>query len=82
MWGNCREGRKARSGGWRSKNVEDLENQSSFDPLPTKKSRLDYEAIIMGEMLAIINLAQSVLKVQFNTLNGFQSTLYQGKEVK
>ena len=65
-------------------NVEDLENESSIGPPPTKKSRLDYEAIIMGEMLSDIhiNLAQSVLKVQFNKLNGFESTLYQGKEVK
>ena len=47
-------------------NVEDLENESSVGPPPTKKSRLDYEAIIMGEMLSDIhiNLAQSVLKVQ------------------
>ena len=58
-------------------NVEDLEDESSIDPPPTKKSRFDYEAIIMGEMLSdiYINLAQSVLKVQFNKLNGFKSTL-------
>ena len=38
----------------------------------------------MGEMLSDIhiNMAQSVLKSQFNNLNGFESTLYQGKEVK
>ena len=38
----------------------------------------------MGEMLSEIhiNMAQSVLKSQFNNLNGFESTLYQGKEVK
>ena len=65
-------------------NVENLENESSVGLPPTKKSRLGYEAIIMGEMLSDIhiNLAQSVLKVQFNKQNGFESTLYQGKEVK
>ena len=65
-------------------NVEDLKNESSIDPPPTKKSRLDYVAIITGEILSDIhiNLAQSVLKVQFNKLIGFESTLYQGKEMK
>ena len=38
----------------------------------------------MGEIQSEIhiNMAQSVLKSQFNNLNGFESTLYQGKEVK
>ena len=34
-------------------NVENLEN---VDPPPTKKSRLDYEAVIMGEMLLDVHI--------------------------
>ena len=54
-------------------NVEDLENDLSDKPPPTKKSRLDYETIIMGEMLSDIHInpAQSLLKAQFIKLNGF-----------
>ena len=64
--------------------VEDLKDDPTVKLPPTKKSRLHYEAIIMGEMLSDIhiNMAQAVLKVQFNKLNGFKSTLYHGKEVK
>ena len=64
-------------------NVEDLENNLSDKPPPTKKSRLDYEAIIMGEMLSDIHInpAQSLLKAQFIKLNGFEITLYQAKKV-
>ena len=64
--------------------VEDSEDDSTVKPPPTKKSRFHYEEIIMGETLSDIhvNMAQSVLKSQFNNLNGFESTLYQGKEVK
>ena len=60
--------------------VEDLESNSSP---PTKKSRLDYEAIIMGEVLSDIhiNVAQSILKVQFNKLNGLESILYQTQKI-
>ena len=64
--------------------VEDSKDDPTVKPPPMKKSRLHYEAIIMGEMLSDIhiNMAQAVLKVQFSKLNGFESTLYQGKEVK
>ena len=64
-------------------NLEDLENDLSDKPPPTKKSRLDYEAIIMGEMLSDIHInpAQSLLKAQFIKLNGFEGTLYQAKKV-
>ena len=55
-----------------------LENES-----PMKKAKLfDAEEIIMGQELTDneINLAQQLLKVQFPTLKGLQSTLYQEKE--
>ena len=64
--------------------VEDSKDNPTVKPPPMKKSRLHYEAIIMGEVLSDIhiNMAQAVLKVQFNKLNEFESTLYQRKEVK
>ena len=64
--------------------VEDSDDDSTTKPPPTQKSRLHYEEIIMGKMLSDIhiNMAQSILKSQFSNLNGFESTLYQGKEVK
>ena len=48
-----------------------------------KKAKLfDAEEIIMGQEVTDneINLVQQLLKVQFPTLNGLQSTLYQEKE--
>ena len=64
--------------------VEDSEDDSTVKPPVTKKNRLHYEEIIIREMLSDIhiNIAQSILKSQFSNLNGFESTLYQGKEVK
>ena len=51
---------------------------------PTKVRKIDFEEIIMGEMLSDIhiNAAQTILRGQFHKLNGFQSTLYQIKKIK
>ena len=59
-----------------------MENDSDDKSMPAKKCGLDFEAIIMGEMLSDIhiNAAQPVLKVQFNELNGFETPyIKQGK---
>lgn len=52
-------------------------------PPPSKKCKIDLEAVIMGEMLTDvhINLAQSLLKRQFDKLNGLNNTLYQARKV-
>jgi len=61
-----------------------VDNDKDDEPPPTKVRKLDFEEIIMGEMLSDIhiNAAQTLLKEQFQKLNGFQSTLYQSKNIK
>ena len=56
-----------------------VENES---PVKKKTKLFDSERIIMGQELTdnTINLAQHLLKGQFPTLKGLQSTLYQQKE--
>ena len=51
---------------------------------PCKKTKLDFERIIMGEKLLDldINAAQRILKQQFPNIHGLESTLYQTKERK
>ena len=53
------------------------------DPI-CKKTKLDFERVIMGEKLSDldINAAQRILKQQFPNVNGLDSTLYQIKERK
>ena len=54
------------------------------DDPPCKKTKLDFERIIMGEKLLDldINAAQRILKQQFPNIHGLESTLYQTKERK
>ena len=49
-----------------------------------KKTKIDFERIIMGEKLLDldINAAQRTLKQQFPNIHGLESTLYQAKERK
>ena len=56
-----------------------LENES---PMKKKAKLFEAKEIIVGQELTDneINLAQQLLKVQFPTLKGLQSTLYQEKE--
>ena len=44
-------------------------------PPSSKKCKIDFEAVIMGEMLTDvrINLAQTLLKSQFDLLNGLNN---------
>ena len=53
-------------------------------PLKKRSKVFDSEGIIMGNELSDneINLAQQLLKEQYNKLNGLQSTLLQSKQLK
>ena len=57
--------------------VVDLVVDDEVKSPPTKKPKLDYERIIMGEELTDmeINHAQQLLKAKHPKFNGFQSTL-------
>ena len=62
--------------------IEDVDIQADQPP-PSKKCKIDFEAVIMGEILTDvhINLAQTLLKSQFDQLNGLNNTLYQARKV-
>ena len=59
--------------------IEDVDMQADQPP----SSKIDFETVIMGEMLTDvhINLAQTLLKSQFDQLNGLNNTLYQARKV-
>jgi len=61
-----------------------VDNDTDDESPPTKVRKHDFEQIIMGEMLSDIhiNAAQTLLREQFQKLNGFQCTLYQSKKLK
>ena len=52
------------------------------DDPPSKKVKLDFERMVMGEKLSDlgINAAQGILKQPFPNIQGLESTLYQMKE--
>ena len=57
------------------------EDKDVHSPLKKRSKVFDSEGIIMGSELSDddINLAQQLLKEQYNKLNGLQSTLLQSK---
>ena len=67
-------------------NVSDNESDIASELSPPKKKTRNYdvESIIMGDEVSdlTINYAQEILKLQFKKLNGFHSTLSQGKVVQ
>ena len=73
-----------------SQNIEKIDLTDVSHDLVTaddptcKKTKLDFERVIMGEKLSDldINAAQRILKQQFPNVNGLESTLYQIKERK
>ena len=63
--------------------VENVDDKETHQSPPSKRHKIDFEAVIMGQMLTDlhINLAQSLLKRQFDKLNGLNNTLYQAQRV-
>ena len=65
--------------------VENVYSQETHQSPPSKGPgcKIDFKAVVMGQMLTDlhINLAQSLLKRQFDKLNGLNNTLYQTKKV-
>lgn len=64
-----------------AEDVVDLVVDDKVESPPTKKPKLDYERIIMGEELSDIeiNYAQQLLKANHPKFNGFQSALVMRK---
>ena len=63
--------------------IENVDDMQAHQPPPSKRCKINFEEVIMGEMLTDvhINLAQSLLKKQFDRLNGLNNTLYQTQKV-
>lgn len=59
--------------------VENVDDKETHQSPPSKRCKIDFETVIMGQMLTNlrINLAQSLLKRQFDKLNSLNNTLYQ-----
>ena len=63
--------------------LENVDDKEIHQSPPSKRCKIDFEAVIMGQMVTDlhINLAQSLLKRQFDKLNGLNNTLYQAQRV-
>ena len=63
--------------------VEKVYSKETHQSPLSKQCKIDFKAVIMGQMLTDlhINLAQLLLKRQFDKLNGLNNTLYQTKRV-
>ena len=58
--------------------VDNVDDKETHQSPPSKRCKIDFEAVIMGQVLTDlhINLAQSLLKRQFDKLNDLNDTLY------